>query len=167
MIEVPGDFEISYADDGTAEPAPISDLTDRRRILELEAKNAELEATLALLRGEQPGLILQRTGCHHHGGFTVHDLVEKATCNECGADVSPWIILRKIAHRETNFLHTLEDKRKEASKLAKEIERLKAVRQRVRAQIKKEPGGTVLVQHIDWCPTCAAALATVKSDMKG
>ncbi len=112
-------------------------LDDRRKIKDLEAKNADLEKKLAAaLNTVQPQLTTVRGDCLHFGGFTVSDTELEVNCKPCGAKMDPYEVLRMIAHRETNFCYTLNSLRTEAHQLRNEVAKLKAARARMRRTVR-------------------------------
>lgn len=117
----------------------VVSLSDRRRIRDLENQTADLERKLAAaLKGIQPGLERERGGdCLHQGAFIVSDNTLEVTCKRCDAKMDPYDVLRKIAHRETNFCYTLTSLRQEREQLAGEVEKLKTARSRIRRRVRK------------------------------
>lgn len=116
----------------------VVSLSDRRRIKDLESQTADLERKLAAaLKGIQPGLETERGDCLHQGSFIVSDNTLEVTCKRCDAKMDPYDVLRKIAHRETNFCYTLTALRKEREQLAGEVEKLKTARSRIRRRVRK------------------------------
>lgn len=127
----------------------VVSLDDRRRIKDLEAKNAILEQQLAEAKGLiKPAIERERGECLHHGGYTVSDDDMRVSCKLCGEEVDPYEVLRRIAHREVNFCYTLNSLRKEAEQLRAEVERLKAARSRIRRRVRgsEDVSGTGLAQ---------------------
>lgn len=51
--------------------------------------------------------------------------------------MDPYVVLRKIAHREVNFCYTLNGLRDEKKNLTAEVEKLKAQRSSLKSQIKR------------------------------
>lgn len=84
-----------------------------------------------------PAMKLERTACHHFGPAQISDGVERAVCSDCGCDLNPYVLLRQIAHKEINFCYSLDRLRKEAKELADEVKELKAIRSRLRSELKK------------------------------
>jgi hypothetical protein len=118
--------------DPKVEIADVSSLSDRRRIASLEASKADLERKLAEAMGRaRPALDLKHDDCRHFGAPQVHDHTESVTCVDCGAELNPYDVLRKIAHREFNFCYQLNLLREEAERLGVEVKRLKATRSRL------------------------------------
>lgn len=116
----------------------VSSLDDRRKILALQARADELEVRLAAaLRTVQPVLSVQRDACRHYGVTLVSDNTPSITCRECGAELDPFDVLRRLAHEETVFCHSLSDLREERRKLGEETERLKAKRSAVARDIRR------------------------------
>ena len=117
----------------------VVSLDDRRKIRDLEAKNADLERKLQQAHARVQPALERETGekCYHSGGFLVADEVERITCKQCGEVVNPYEALRKIAHRETNFCYTLNSLRSEAATLTKDIERLKGQKSRLKTAVRK------------------------------
>lgn len=85
----------------------------------------------------KPGIKYERHGCNHMGTTVVSDTIERVTCSECGCDLNPYVLLRRIAHREMNFCYGMESLRREANDLRDEVGKLKALRSRLRSDIKK------------------------------
>lgn len=117
----------------------VTSITDRRRIKQLEAQVEVLERRLGTaLDRAQPGLE-KKLGeqCHHHGAFEVADHDMSITCKVCGAEMDPYVVLRKIAHREVNFCYTLNALREETSRLTAEIPKLKAKRSTLKREVRR------------------------------
>lgn len=120
----------------------IVSLGDRRRIRELETQVASLDRQLAAaLDRAAPGLTRKlQNECYHHGRFEVEDHTMAVRCMDCDALMDPYVVLRKIAHREVNFCYQLNGLRDEKKRLTEEVTKLKAQRSSLRSQIKrKEP----------------------------
>lgn len=121
--------------------AEVSNIDDRRRIRDLEAKSADLERKLAdaLLAAQgraRPALEYTRDECYHYGAPKVSDQTPSVTCGDCGVELDPYDVLRAIAHREFNFCYQLNALREESRRLQDEIKRLKATRARLRRELK-------------------------------
>jgi phage shock protein A len=125
------------------DPEPeIVSLDDRRRIRELEAQRDDLERKLAAaLDRANPAITYQRDECYHHGAPKVSDRTPSVTCGDCGAELDPYDVLRKIAHREFNFCYQLNALREEAARLDAEVKRLKASRSRLKRQARSNSNG--------------------------
>ena len=129
MID-PGDHSNEHTD------VTVHSLGDRRRIRDLEAQVAKLEERLAgALSNPVPGLTRHHGECFHSGSFEVSDTDMVVTCKGCGERVDPYVVLRKIAHREVNFCYTLASLRAESARLDKETKAARATLSRLRAQI--------------------------------
>lgn len=117
----------------------VSSLDDRRRIKSLEAQVADLEAKLARASGRvEPALEkIVSDECHHLVGFFVSDHDMEVTCKACGKPMDPYVVLRKIAHREVNFAYTSNSLREEQSALRRENEKLKSQRSSLKRAIVK------------------------------
>lgn len=127
MME-PGEIASESTDVG------VVSLADRRRILDLEAQVADLGRQLAeAMQRAKPGIDKKLpTKCYHHGRFTVADHDQLVECIDCGSAMDPYVVLRKIAHREINFCYTLNALRDERKKIYEEVQKLKAQRSRLR-----------------------------------
>lgn len=132
MIE-DGDHSNDHTDVG------VVNIGDRRRIRELEVQAEDLSRRLAEALGRaQPGISkAMPSECYHHGSFEVEDHKLEVNCKQCGALMDPYVVLRKIAHREVNFCYTLNGLRDEKVKLTVEVEKLKALRSSLKSQIKR------------------------------
>ena len=132
MID-PGDHSNDETDVG------VFSLGDRRRIRELEVQVEDLGRRLAETSGQlHPGLTKKLANeCCHRGRFEVADLLLEVRCIECDALMDPYVVLRKIAHREVNFCYTLNALRLEKETLSKDVERMKAQRSSLRSQLKR------------------------------
>ena len=126
--------------DGSIPLTSISSLGDRRRIAELEEANAELRERLAESADpDRPAMSIERAGCAHYGETQVRENEESITCVGCGAELNPYEVLRRIAHREVMFCYTLARLREEAEQLNEEVKRLKATRSRMRREAGAKP----------------------------
>lgn len=117
----------------------VVSLDDRRRIRSLEAQVDDLSRKLATaLERVKPELTrAAHTECYHSGGFEVADQNQEVKCKACGALMDPYVVLRKIAHREVNFCYTLNALREEKTLLEKQVKTLRGTRSRLRAQVSK------------------------------
>jgi hypothetical protein len=134
--------------------APVTSLTDRRKIRDLEAKTADLERKLQEALGRvKPALEHANTAkdadgtCYHSGTFLVSDNEDTVTCKDCGAIISPFVVLRRLSHREVNFCYTLNSLRGERSALEKAVEKLKGQKSRLKTAVRK--GSDPPVQQIE------------------
>lgn len=124
-------------------PAEVSSLGDRRRISSLEASIADLQHKLVeAMQRAKPALSVERTGCYHFGTPQVFDREERVVCGDCGAEMNPYEVLRRIAHHEVNFCYRLNALRAEAKALGEEVKRLKATRSRLRRARGNTGGNT-------------------------
>jgi hypothetical protein len=115
----------------------VHSLGDRRRIRELEAQIAKLEERLGLAIGTlTPGLTRKHGECFHSGSFEVSDTDMVVTCKACGERIDPYVVLRKIAHREVNFCYTLASLRAESAQLEKSIKAGRSTLSRLKAQVR-------------------------------
>ena len=116
----------------------VVSLDDRRKIRDLEAKAADLEQRLAEALGRvRPAMEREHGQCLHMGAYVVSDDDLEVTCKACGAEVEPYEVLRRIAHREVNFCYTLNSLRTEAEQLRAEVDKLKAARSRIRRRVRR------------------------------
>lgn len=124
---------------GSSTDIEVVSLNDRRKIAALNAQVADLERKLAdALDRATPGLSKKMGGeCYHHGTFEVADHTMSVTCKLCGAEMDPFTVLRKIAHREVNFCYQLNSLREESSRLAAEIPKLKARRSTLKRDVRR------------------------------
>ena len=67
----------------------------------------------------------------------MEDHKQEVNCRGCGEEMDPYVVLRKIAHREVNFCYTLNGLRDEKKALVDEVAKLKAQRSSLRSQVKK------------------------------
>lgn len=128
---------------GDTDPVPeIASIGDRRRIRELELQRDDLERKLAAaLERAQPAITYSRDECYHFGAPKVSDRTPSVTCGDCGAELDPYEVLRKIAHREFNFCYQLNALRDEATRLVADVKRLKAQRSRLARQARSNSDG--------------------------
>lgn len=111
----------------------VTSLDDRRRIKSLEAQVAGLQQELSDTRARaQPGAGISHSSCGHYGGSVVDDNKQLVACASCGERLDPYVVLRRIAHREVNFCYTLNSLREETARLDAEVRRLKASRSRLK-----------------------------------
>lgn len=124
---------------GSSTDVVVVSLDDRRKIAALQAQVADLERKLGeALDRVTPGLS-KKIGieCFHHGTFEVADHTMSVSCNLCGAEMDPYTVLRKIAHREVNFCYQLNSLRAESDRLAAEIPKLKARRSTLKRDVRR------------------------------
>lgn len=115
----------------------VHSLGDRRRIRDLEAQIAQLEQRLAdSISNPVPGLTRKHGECFHSGTFEVSDTDMRVTCKACGEQIDPYVVLRKIAHREVNFCYTLASLRAESKQLEASIKRARTTLSRLKATIR-------------------------------
>lgn len=127
---------MTFSTDGT--DVGLVSLDDRRKIRALEAQVDTLTRQLSEARERvRPALENKRGECLHFNGFLVSDNEPVVTCGDCGAVVEPYMVLRKIAHREMSFCYTLNALREETKRLNKEVDSLKGKRARLRGQVSK------------------------------
>lgn len=115
----------------------VVSLGDRRRIKELEREKAHLEARVAELLGNVKPAMNRKIGeCYHSAGFTIADKTPEVTCDQCGALVDPYMVLRKISQREVNFCYTLNSLRKESEVLDTEVRKLRETKSRLKRSLR-------------------------------
>lgn len=115
----------------------VVSLGDRRRIKDLEREKANLEARVAELLGQVKPAMHRKIGeCYHSAGFTISDKTPEVTCDQCGAIVDPYMVLRKISDREVNFCYTLNSLRKEREVLDVEVRKLRETKARIKRTLR-------------------------------
>lgn len=115
----------------------VVSLGDRRRIKDLEREKANLEARVAELLGNVKPAMNRKIGeCYHSAGFTISDKTPEVTCDQCGALVDPYMVLRKISDREVNFCYTLNSLRKEREVLDGEVRKLRETKARLKRSLR-------------------------------
>lgn len=125
----------------------ISSLDDRRKIASLELRIQDLQTRLGEMSGLLvPALADHHASCIHFGRFTVSDNRLEVNCQECGALVDPYFVLRKIAHREVNFCYQINHLRKDRETLGAEVAKLKSQRSSLNQQVKKK---VAILQRLD------------------
>jgi hypothetical protein len=131
----------NIAHDADVALSDVTSLSDRRKIVSLEARNADLEHKLSEAMSEamgrvRPTVTIEHDRCLHLGTPQVHDRTELVTCGDCGVALNPYQILRRIAHREVNFCHQLQGLRDELVRVGKEVTSLKSTRARLRREMR-------------------------------
>lgn len=104
----------------------------RVRVAQLEAeRSAALNPAVRITSGEHG------PQCGIPCPVLVDERAPEVTCESCGVRLDPIDVLRSFAHSERNFCFQLEHLRKERADLAKEIAKLKAMRLRLRSDVRK------------------------------
>jgi len=105
----------------------------RVRVLELEAeRKISLRPSIDTTRNKEHGVQCGMP-CH----VTVSINTPEVTCSVCDTKLEPIEVLRDFANHERNFCYSLEHLRKEKWDLAVEVKKLKALRNRLRADARK------------------------------
>ena len=114
----------------------------KREIADLEARCASLERQLssrgALRPAHSDEVEHTITRCGFHPQVVVtQEPTNKVFCAICKTELSAIDVLRQFANRERNFIYGMEAARRESRDLKDEIEKLKRIRQNLRAQVKR------------------------------
>ncbi len=129
---------IPLPDEGS--PTEGDEITWRRELKQLRVRVVQLEAERGLRQA--PSIDVRRSEVHSlrcgmPPAVTVVENEQRVECAACGTELSAIEVLHEYAKHERNFCYSLEHLRKERRDLHVEIDKLKALRARLRAEARK------------------------------
>lgn len=122
------------------EPVVSDEIAWRRELKQLRVRVAQLEQERGIRQA--PSIDAKRSDVHGYQcgmpcPVVVDEKLPRVECATCGSKLDPVDVLRDYAHHERNFCYSLTHLRKERQDLGEEIKKLKALRQRLRADARK------------------------------
>lgn len=151
VVPRPEEGTPTAGDDEVAWRRELKQLRVRVAQLEQERKT-RLDPSLQVKRGDEHGY-----RCGSPCPVLVLDEQPRVECAACGTRLDPIEVLRDFAKHERSFCYSLEHLRKERADLAAEIKKLKALRMRLRGEVRlKLPEPTAHAGARKWDLDCVA-----------